>query len=338
MHGRYPLRSRSGVVLIVVLLIVSVLAAIVFEFCYDCRMKVHLADNARRASQALYCAEAGVAIAMAALEQTTDLWTHDELLGILSGAVQVPLGEGYCVVSVGREQGKINVNGLVDGKGQPVRQRVDQMLRLIDLLNEQNGDRKPISYGVVAAMIDWIDVDDEVTVLPSVRGENSGAEDAYYQDREKPYRCRNGPLEVLGELLFVKGMTREILCGSTDTEQESPAVGMESFLTVYGGGRLNINEASITILRTLSERMDRSLAESIVEHRPYRSLEELNQVPGMTPEVFNAIREAAGGQGGDQHFIVTSQGVVGKSVRVVRVVVEKNRIGGRLTRLIRWEL
>lgn len=336
-HRHLPSR-QAGIVLIVVVLILSILAAIVFEFCYDSRMNVHLADNARRASQALCYAEAGLAIASAMLEQKTDLWTEEESRSILSGTVQVPLGEGYCTMSIERERSKINVNGLVDGKGKPVRRRVDQMLRLIDLLNQQRGDRDPIGYGLVAAMIDWIDADDDVTVVSSAQGENSGAEDAYYQSLEKPYRCGNNPLEILGELLLVKGMTEEIFYGTTDTGRANPGDGMASFLTIYGDGRFNINDASVILLQTLSERIDRSLAEEIVRLQPYGSLDELNKVPGMTPEALKAIREAMSERAGDEYFIVTARGVVDTAVRTVRIVLLKSRARGRLTRLMRWEL
>ena len=338
MHGECSPPARPGVALIVVLLVIAVIAAVVFEFCYDSRLKFHLAENTRDLHQALYCAEAGLAIGTDALEQRANLRADEKLAGILSGAVQVPVGKGYCTISVAGERGKISVNGLVTRDGKPVRQQVDQMLRLIDVLNSQYQGSHPVSYSIVPAIIDWIDPDDEVTVLPYVKGENSGAESDYYRHLAKPYRCKNRPMEVLSELMLVKGMTREIFHGPTDAEQAGPAMGMEQFLTVYGEGRVNINEASATVLQSLCERIDRPLAESIVQHRPYRNMNELGKVPGMTPEILQEVRGLVTMQPSDEYYTVTVHGVVGNCVRTLRLAARTDGMRGRVTPLIRWEM
>ncbi len=338
MYPEYLPLGRPGVALIVVLLIIALIAAIVFEFCYDSRVKFHLAENTRDSQQALYCAEAGLAIATASLEQRGNLRADEKLAGLLSGAMQVPMGRGYCTISVAGERGKISVNGLVTRDGKPVRQQVDQMLRLIDVLNSQYQERNPVSYSLVPAIIDWIDSDDEVTVLPYVQGENRGAESNYYRNLAKPYLCKNQPMEVLSELMLVKGMTREIFHGPTDAEQAGPAVGLEQFLTVYGEGRVNINEASATVLQALCEQIDRPLAESIVQHRPYRNMDDLGKVPGMTPEVLQAIRGFVTMQPGDEYYTVIVRGVVGNCVRTLRLAVQRDGVRGRVTPLLRWEM
>jgi general secretion pathway protein K len=338
MHTEDSPLYRRGVVLIVVLLIIAVIAAIVFEFCYDSRVRFHLAENTRDSCQALYCAEAGLAIADAALEQKGNLWADEKLAGILSGVVQVPVGRGTCTITVTGERGKISVNGLVARDGKPVRQRVDQMLRLIDVLNSQYQPSHPVSYGLVAAIIDWIDSDDDVTILPYVQGENSGAESDYYRSLATPYLCKNGPVEALSELLLVKGMTCEVFHGPEDAEHTGPAMGLEQFLTVYGEGRVNINEASPTVLQTLCEQIDRPLAESIVEHRPYRNMEDLEKVPGVTPDIVQAIRGLVTMQPDDEYYTVTVSGVVGNCVRTLRLAVRRDGTQGRVTSLIRWEM
>jgi general secretion pathway protein K len=338
MHSEYPPLAKPGMALIVVLLVIAVIAAIVFEFCYDCRMKYHLAENTRDSYQALYCAEAGLALATAALEQRSNPWADEELAVVLSGAAQVPVGKGYCTISVAGERGKISVNSLVARDGKPVRQQIDQMLRLIDVLNSQNKGRTPISYGLVPAIIDWIDPDDEVTALSYVQGENRGAESDYYRHLEDPYRCKNGPMEVLSELMLVKGMTSEVFHGPSDAEQAGPSMGMEQFLTVFGGGRVNINEASVTVLQSLSEQIDQALAESIVQHGPYRTMEELSKVPGMTPEILQAVRGFVSVQSGDEYYTVAVRGVVGNCVRTLRLAVRRDGARGRVIPLIRWEM
>jgi general secretion pathway protein K len=278
-----------------------------------------------------------VAIATAILGQANNFWTNEELAGILSGAAKVPVGDGYCAITVVGEQGKINVNGLKSPNGQLVRPRVDQMLRLIDVLNAQYAGENPIGYGVVPAIIDWTDPDEEVTVLPFVRGESTGAENDYYQRLEKPIHCKNGPFDVLGELTLVKGMSREAFWGTTAADGSAPVLGMEPFLTVYGDGRLDINQASANVLRTISDFIDTTMAEAIVQNRPYGSLRELSRIPGMTPEVLQAIQETATVRSQGAYYTVTVRGVAGNCVRTVRVVVERDRFSGECRCLIRWE-
>jgi general secretion pathway protein K len=321
-----------------VLLVITVLAAVIFEFNYDSRIRYRLADNVRETYQALHCAEAGLAAARAALGRFGDVKAREELLSLLSGVVQVPLGNGYFTVSVAGERGKINVNGLRTPEGQLVRPRIDQMLRLIDLLNAQYSERKPVSYGLIPTIIDWVDDDDEVTVLPFVKGENAGAESPYYQSLDNPYHCKNAPIALLGELMLVKGMSKEIFHGAKGAEKGGRTAGIKEFLTVYGDGKLNINEASVTILQTLSEQMSRPLAENIAQRRPYGSVRELGAVPGMTPEVLAKIQELADVRTSDEYYTVTARGVAGKCVRTLRVIVRRDRRRGQCIPLIRWEL
>ncbi|MBN2130864.1 MAG: general secretion pathway protein GspK [Sedimentisphaerales bacterium] len=335
-HDTLP--HRRGFALVAVLLVIALIAAVIFEFNYDSRVRYQLADNLRASYQALHCAEAGLATATAALSQVDAATPDGEILKVLSGTVPVPLGEDYFTVSVAAETGKINVNGLKTPEGQLVRPRIDQMLRLIDVLNSQHDERNPLRYSLVPAIIDWIDADDEVTILPFVRGENAGAESDYYQTLTKPYRCKNRPLELLGELTLVKGMSREIFHGAPAAGKTPRMAGMKQFLTVYGDGKLNINEVSVTVLQTFSERMTRALAESVVQHRPYKNVRELSEVPGMTPDVLEEIQELAGVQAGGEYYTVTARGVAGQCVRTLRVVVKRDRRKGRCVPLVRWEL
>jgi general secretion pathway protein K len=329
---------RSGVALVVVLLIISVIAAVIFEFSHDSYLRFQLAENVCKSHQALHCAEAGLTMAVTLLERSDNFWADEEAVSILTGVTQVPIGDGSCTIFVVGEQGKIKINGLVSPKGEPVRPRVDQMLRLIDVLNSQYPQENPISYGVVPAIIDWIDPDEDVTVLPFIRGENTGVESDYYQSLEKPYHSKNGPFEVLGELMLVKGMTREIFQGASGARGGGPTLGMGQFLTVYGDGRLNINHASTSVLQTFSDEIDQTLAEAIVRNRPYRSLRELSEIPGMTPEILTTIQEIATVRVEEAYYTVTAKGIAGRCVRMIRVVVGRDLATGRFGPLVRWEM
>ena len=61
-----------------------------------------------------------------------------------------------------------------------------------------------------AAIMDWMDADDEPSDL--------GAESAWYSAQKPAYRPRQGRLQTLQELLLVRGVTKELLFGE-DTNQ-----------------------------------------------------------------------------------------------------------------------
>src|SRR5262249_34687281 len=82
------------------------------------------------------------------------------------------------------ESGKINLNALValDSSGQIAH---DVLLKLPNMTDE-----------IADAIIDWIDADDEPRA--------NGAEKDYYTGLSPGYRCKNGPLDTLEELLLVR--------------------------------------------------------------------------------------------------------------------------------------
>ncbi|KPL25659.1 MAG: hypothetical protein AMJ75_00080 [Phycisphaerae bacterium SM1_79] len=335
--------SESGIAFIAVLLIIAVLAVIILEFNYESRMKLHLADNFHLASQALNCAEAGIAISMAALRQNSDILADEELSPFFSGMLQIPIEEDYCIISIVDESGKININALRTSGGQLVRHRVDQMLRLVDLLNYQYGEDSPFSYSLIPAMIDWVDPDDDVTYLSFVKRENVGAENDHYQNLEDPYPCKNAPFDVLSELLLVKGMTMEMFQGRAGNESTGikPANGIQQFLTVYGDGKININAASTTVIQSLSDRIDYTLAQNIVEHRRfsrYESIKQLQEVPGMTSEIYGDLRGSVTVRPQGRYYTVTVTGVVGQFVRKVQVVLRRDGHTAQVAAVLRREL
>ncbi len=333
---------RHGFALIGVLLIIALLAAFIIEFNYESRIKLHLADNYNRSNQALNNADAGIAIAIAALKQNDTLLTNDNTRSIFTGSLEIPIEDGTCTISIAEESGKININALCTPDGKIIQSRVEQLLRLIDNMNKQSGRDTPISYSIVPAIIDWVDSDDDVTMLPFIRGQNSGAETNYYQKLNEPYHCKNATFDVLSELLLVKGMTKELFYGRSENVNTSvkslPGIGQ--YLTIYGDGKININEASSMVIQSLSENMSQPLAQNIVEQRQFRrylNIEQLKQVQGMTSEVYDEISPAITVKTKDIYYIVTAKGVVEDFEQVVKVVLRKNPSTSNVDVLMRFE-
>ncbi|MHC4632478.1 MAG: type II secretion system minor pseudopilin, partial [Planctomycetota bacterium] len=202
-------------------------------------------------------------------------------------------------ITITEESGRLNVNLLKDKGGRVDQTRTEQLLRLIDLLNREQTDHSHIGYSLVPSIIDWTDSDDEVTCLPFIQRENLGAESSYYSKLQIPYKCKNALLDTTEELLLVKGITQEVFDRICDC------------VTVYGDGKININSASRRVIECLSEKMDAVLAQMIIDRRefkPFDSITELRDVPGMTDGIYNTIRKTAAIGSTDQYYHVVSRG------------------------------
>lgn len=307
--------QRSGFVLVVVLCMVIMLAVMLLGFNARCRMSLRAADDFRKSGQALNCARAGLNIAIAAVSGDDDIHADKVLFKLISQENTFTVGDGQCSITIVEESGKLNVNLLKDKSGSLNRTRTDQLLRLIDLLNQQHSSHSRISYGVVPSIIDWIDSDDRITCLPFVRHENAGAEASYYGRLGLPYKCRNRPLGTAEELLLIKDVTPEVFGR------------IRNYVTVYGDGKIDINCASKRVIESLSEKMNAALAQSIIDHRkfkPFVGIEELRDIPGITDSIYYTLRKTAGVGVTNQYYCVTSRGTLGRLGCTIVAILRKN--------------
>lgn len=335
-------RNRRGFILIVVLLIISLLAVILLEFSYESQVNFHMSRNCVLSQQALHCANAGIEVAISALAAHDEPHTGTVVERLLSGEVKISVGDGYCTISASRENGKININLLKDADGTIVRRRVDQMLRLIDIINNQYEDERPIGYGIVAAIIDWTDTDDNLTHLPFVVGENEGAEMDYYRRLATPRACKNAPLDMLEELLRIRGVVLKVFQGRQGNGESgiSPITGLNQCMTVYGDGKIDINHAPVEVIQSLSERLTPGLAEAIIARRTqalFRDVKELQGIPGLGSEVYAEIHERITLAPNDRYYKIRATGVVGNFTREVHVILRYQKRSDRATRLLRRE-
>jgi general secretion pathway protein K len=316
------IKSRqNGFILIVVLGVIVILSVLLFGFHRVTRAKLDAVHSLARAEQAGNCARAGVSIAVAAVRASDDFRHDSGLSKLAAGENAIPVGEGVCSLTIMEEDGFLNVNSLRRQTGELDRARIDQFLRLIDLLNRQKGDSPRIGYGIVPAMIDWIDQDSDVTHLPFITNDNLGAEEAYYSNLDPPRRCRNRPVDVVDDLLGVKGMTPEALGRLRD------------LLTTFGDGRININAAPKQVLECLCEQMSPALVEMIVSQRrlkPFSNIVELKDVPGMTDNIYQAIKDTITIGQEDRYYRVVSRGIVEDLSFTVEAVLRRNTQAGNV--------
>ncbi len=312
-------RNR-GFVLIVVLSGVLLLSALLFNFSRSTRMDLDGAESLRASEQALNCARAGLNVAVAVIRDTNDIYADTRLTGLRTAGQALSLADGTCTVHISEESGRLNLNTLKDTKGQLNRAAIDQFLRLIDLANRDDRQH-PISYEIVPAVIDWIDRDDEPTLLPFVKTNGVGVEDSYHASLDIPYHCKNRPMDTVDELQWVKGGSREILERLRDS------------LTVTGDSRININAAPKRVIESLCEQMDPTLAEMIVQQRqvrPFQNVAELKNVPGMPDNVYRTLQNLVTVSTTDRFYRVYSQANLGEYRGRIEAVLRRNTQAGNV--------
>lgn len=136
---------------------------------------------------------------------------------------------------------------------------------------------------IAGAIVDWVDPDDNE--YPS-----GGAESSYYSaGGETSYRCKNGPIHSVEELLLVKGVTPDLLFGAdrnrngvqdaNETSSGSFGRGWSEYITCYGReinvdstgvARINLNSDDLTTLDgqlMAIDGMTREVADYILYYR-----------------------------------------------------------------------
>lgn len=167
------------------------------------------------------------------------------------------------------EERKINLNFLKKEKEK--RKRIEQLLELCDITS--------VPYTIVPSLLDWIDEDEEVTVLPFIRGENCGAEEEYYTSLPHPYHVKNALLDIPEEILLIRGMKEEYWLKED---------GWRDKVTVWGNGKINVNTASFQVLKATlqvysKEIIDDSLIEELIEVRESQPFDSLKTFAKFLP-------------------------------------------------------
>jgi type II secretory pathway component PulK len=294
-HRTVPLDSpRRGIALIAVLVVVAVLTLAAYRFTEVMTAELQAADSYARSVQARVYAESGIAYASALLA-SPDTATgavgsvHDNpalFMGVLVQESPSSRFRGrFSIVSPADpdlggssafrfgatdECGKINLNALLklDSSGRIAH---DMLLKLPNMTEE-----------VVNAILDWIDPDEQPRA--------GGAENEYYSTLRPSYQVKNGPLDSLEELLFVRGVTPQLLFGNDrnrngglDPEEDGGDGlldrGWSAYLTVYsrelnvdseGAPRIYINDSDLNALyEKLNAAVGEEMASFIIAYRLY---------------------------------------------------------------------
>jgi len=192
---RSGMKAQRGVALVMVLLIVALATTIAAFMAQQQGFWQREMENGRDRAQARRIAEAGIDWARAVLADDASLSQSDsgkEMWAMKLPAIPVEGGEVQGTLY--DQQGLFNLNNLVrNGTASAIDlQRFQRLLAALGLPQEIGG-----------ALVDWMDSNSEVSA--------NGAEDEYYLNLAKPYRCANRPLSDIGELVWVKGFDASII-------------------------------------------------------------------------------------------------------------------------------
>jgi general secretion pathway protein K len=228
----------SGIAMVLTVWALAILAVIVGEIVFSSRLKTKADMHLMREVQSYGLALAAYHAALDALgEDLTGLSRDDEGRLVLhrgkddpevaAESVGVPLGEGTYSFAIDDEDGRIDIN----------RQARPGLVALFRKAGLEAGAARD---GLVDSILDWRD--------PGREHHLNGAEEDYYRSLEEPYSCKDGPLDVVEELLLVKGMKPEYLFGGTVDEATFLPAG--DWITVYPA-TFNTATASDEVLEIL---------------------------------------------------------------------------------------
>jgi len=259
--------TRKASVLLAVLVVVSTLSLAAYQYSDMMDQEQVAAMASLRQTQARALADSGIHYAAALLSDPDSLSgtlgnnTYDNdgsfkaiqvgqiedgrRTGRFSIVAAIPVedaGAQKFRYGVTDESGRLNINALIaSGVGLNVVHNI--LMKLPNMTDE-----------IADSIINWI--------LPSTRTpQPNGADSSYYAGLQPPYRCKNGPLDTIEELLLVRGVTSQLLFGTDynrngiqDSGEDTGNgfdPGWAAYLTVYsrfrnvdsdGNARLNLND------------------------------------------------------------------------------------------------
>ena len=185
------MRRERGVAVITAILIVAVAASAAAMMLSQQSAMIDQALMVSSRAQADLYAQAGVDWARGVLAEdarrTRDVDTLAE--GWAQPIAALPVERALVAGSIGDEQGRFNLNNVMNGN----QQSAPDIRMLREILGHVG-----LAPDLADAIVDWIDADADLSG-------GAGAEDAYYLGLQRPYRAANRPMVQLEELYRVRG-------------------------------------------------------------------------------------------------------------------------------------
>ncbi len=322
---RPPRRTECGVALVIVLISIFVLTMLAGGFALSMKVETRLARNANAEAELEWLGRSAVECARWELSQQAQIreepydgldqvWaggpggmgTSNSPLADFRQEIQTPDGHSGASWTIVDLERKANINtALLDPNHQKMLEQA-----LTEVAGVPVGDSTPI----VNSILDWID-------SRSTHERPQGAKDDFYKNYGKiPYTAKNGPMDDISELLLIKGITEELYYGIPATNYMGNAytpggrdygpgrsalpafaVALTNIFTPLSSGKINVNTASAEVLQCIPG-LTPEMAQAIVGARsgepdpmgmtgPYRSIQDLHRVPEIPIPVLGALQQ-----------------------------------------------
>ncbi len=292
--------TQNGIALITVMLVLTVVTVALVSMSSDRQTDIRRTENQLRSIQTWESVYGLEAWAENQLKLDFDKNKYDTLTDLWSKPLTLkPTLEGSVKSDIIELQGRINLNNLlVDGKASD--EDVQRLKRLFINLN-----MKP---DLVDAMLDWMDSDMEIRYP-------HGAEDETYAKLKPPFRSANAPFSDISELLRIQGMTLN------DYKKLLPYIYVaDSYEPI------NINTASVEVLRTFAADMKKDRAESIyrASGKPFEEVEEFLKDEAM--EGISINKESISVE--SHYFLLSGQIDMEKNALKFQSQLYRDKLGG----------
>lgn len=296
------LKDQHGVALVMAMLIVALVAAISVDVSWRFDLSLARSGNRWYGMQAQSYLEGGESLAKLALEEDAADNEYDHLGEQWAGdgsTFDTDEG-GYISGRLEDAQGRINLNALGDAfktdqgladwqKMSAPQRRFLRLLQTINLSTEISVDEETQeeiflefeqAKNILEAVIDWIDVDSNVTGF-------GGAETDYYNQLEPVITISNGPMASVTELQILKDVTPELYKGLLPFVIALPSAEIG----------LNVNTASLEVMRSFNKQ---SILTPLLEEEAQTLKDEIDpDVGAATVDEFLALPSASTLFGGD---------------------------------------
>jgi len=231
--------NQRGVALIVVLWIFIFLFVVAFDFSASVREEATAAHRFSDETQGYYLALAGFEKGLYDFlhqqpnvpVQSNEPKKNDLFDGNWR---EENFGGGIFRVRLIDEGGKININ----------RVNEETLRRILTNLGLDD-QRRDI---LVDSIMDWRD--------PDELHRTNGAENDYYANQSPPYSAKNGPLDSVEDLLWIRGMSPDLFYGYGDGKEaapaDSPRIALKDIFTVDSPiDRVNLRTASAEVIHAV---------------------------------------------------------------------------------------
>ncbi len=280
--------NRSGMALVLVLLIVALITAMVVEFAYGVYVNTNALYNWQTSQKLSFAAKSATKLASKLI--TSNMLEQYKTRSAFEMSQKIPFGDldGTITLRIEDENAKFNLNSLKTRDDYPY----ESFKRLLKQLNLKPEIADMVSF--------WISAD--TTHRPG------GAIDL---------KSKNAALDSVDELLLIPGIDKE------SYGKLQPYVTI--YGSGEGMFSININTADVPVLMSLSDAITKDMAERVITYRqltPFSLGTDIFRVSGFNINMINTSYLTANGAAFHVFATAESNGIK----RIIESVLQNNTV------------